>query len=306
MNDTPHREADRSGVIRGLSSRRPRRRFHPVKSPLRLLLFLGITLLLVYGVVLVAVRSEGVRRFTEDGLTKHLGANVTLGGMKLTSCLSWVFEDLHIAGGVPGADCSVDRLVGHPDLWGSLTARAWRFSRAEASGVELDVMETRDGFREPVALTRLGGLHTWNAETEEASPGNAPPPARGTDPPTLPEPPARSRVDFSQMALSVRGMRLRVRDPEGVVRIEGRDIEVGFDPGNDSVVTPASRYSIRGEVRMTDRAGEPRPLHLELMKLDGAWHLLPGEEDFTVDMHLLRWVSDVLAGRPAAPLTGTQ
>lgn len=302
MSAAAHREADRSGVARNLSTRnREKRRFRPFRALIRGFFFwLGVAFA-IYLTLLAASRSEGVRRFVSDRVSETLDTEVQIGSLKLTTCLKWVATDLEIAGGIPGSGCKVGTLEIHTDPIASLANFTWVARHVALRDVELELAETREGVREPMALTRLAGLATWKPTPSTPSLAESP---EDTDPPPVTEEPPPTRrfsglgMRFEGASLMIRNATVRVKDVDGVVRLEAVNLIAGHDPGRASPLPPAPRTMIKGEVRYAEQAGGIRPLHVELVQIDDAWFPMPIE----VDIRLLRWISDWISGNTPGPL----
>lgn len=303
MSAAAHREADRSGVARNLSTRkREKPRFRPFRALFRGFIFWVGVAFAVYLTLLAASRSEGVRRLVTDRLSETLDTEVHLGSLKLTSCLKWMATELEIAGGIPGSGFKAGTLEIHTDPVASLANFTWVARHVALGDIELELVETREGTREPVALTRLAGFAAWKPAPSPApsrdAPEDAPPPAarEETAPPTRRF--SGLGMRFEGASLMLRNATVRVKDAEGVVRLEGVGLIAGHDPGRASPLPPVPRTMIKGEVRHAEQSGGFRPLHVELMLIDGAWFPMPIE----VDMRLLRWISDWISGDIPGPL----
>lgn len=298
------READRAGTMRKLKKRR-RRRLR-LGGCLTLLVLMLLAPLALYGVVLFASGTEGGRQWVEGLLSRRLDAPVTVDAFRVTRSLDLAFEGVSLTGGgLETSGARIDRARLHFSPTASRRKRAMVYDRIDIRGVTLDVMETRAGTREPVALTRLAGLDFWGDRRLEGVPALARLQAhangavesetvRETSSNTL----QRKWVQLSpqHMEISMTGVNIRILDTQGVSQCEFSDLEVGVDPGLETVATPATRYSVRGSYQMRRRSMQP--LHLEILHQQGEWHFIHIE----ADQRFLRWLGDVLSGESAGPL----
>ncbi|MCC5849568.1 MAG: hypothetical protein JJU29_15915 [Verrucomicrobia bacterium] len=306
MNETPHREAERSKTLRGITRRGNRKTFRPWRGLFSCLFLLGFTLVMLYALILVAGRAEGVRQWVADHIAAELDAPVSLGGLKITASLDMVLESLVVK--TPESETAglrVKHIKLHFAPRASRKARAWVFDRLQVDGVELDLTETEQGLREPVSLTSLIGIHKWGDNHDREGEGTVldrlRTPAEQTEEPADESKEKRNRIVINpeNMLVTLSDVNIRLYDAEGTKQCEFMALRIGMDPGRDPAVTPATRYTVQGRYQMRRQNQlEPQPLHLEIVYREDTWHFIEAE----AELRFLRWLGDVLSGKSAGSL----
>ena len=308
MIETPHREAERSRTLRGITRRGNRKPFRPMRCLISCVFLLGFTLVMLYVLLLVASRTDGVRAWVEDRIASELDAPVDLGAFSIGPALGMNLENLSLK---PieneTAGFGVKRMTLHFSPRASRKARAWVFDRLSVHGVELDLMETDQGLREPVSLTARLGIRTWGDSREGEGEGTVLERFRSPAAPDASDEPAgetlakRNRIviDPETLIVILSDVNIRLYDAEGTKQCEFIALKIGMEPGGASEETTHTRYTVEGRYQMRRHSRlEPQPLHLDLVYRDEVWEFLAAE----AELGFLRWLGDVLSGKSAGSL----
>ncbi len=283
----------------------PPRGCFPLRALIRLFSLLLLTLLILYGIVLLVARSNGFRDLLAERLSTALGDTVTLTETRLNPDLTFELRGIDLPHELPTAGCRIGRARFRVDWPASLAAKSLVYGRFEAADIELDIVESADGSRQPEALLGLIGLQRWRGGEESTEAGRermekllravekVETPAKTT--------PGRLVVDGNRMQMRFLGLNIRLFDAAGVKQLEFADVVVGFDPGldPDPVLPPKPRYRVHGLSRVPQGPDfRSTPIALDLLYNEGQWVLL----EFEAESRLLFWMNRVLAGEMAGPL----